>query len=91
MHVNYLYRDSITVPKYQCYYVNVKVILQGRKGQIEPLMQCRQDKTRQDNYFSDPQIKNIKYIQIVMYDSYWGGNEGSSIILNRLSTCYPQT
>ena len=51
----------------------------------------RQDKTRQDIYFSDPQIKNIKYIQIVMYDSYRGGNEGSSIILNRLSTCYPQT
>ena len=49
-----------------------------------------QDKTKQDIYFSDPQIKNIKYIQIVMYDSYWGGNEGSSIILNRLSTCYPQ-
>ena len=51
----------------------------------------KQDKTRQDIYFSDPQIKNIKYIQIVMYDSYRGGNEGSSIILNRLSTCYPQT
>ena len=52
----------------------------------------RQDKTRQNIYFSDPQIKNIKYIQIIMYDSYWGGNEGSSIILNRLSrmsTCYP--
>ena len=28
------------------------------------------DKTRQDIYFSDPQIKNIKYIQVVMYDSY---------------------
>ena len=35
-----------------------------------------QDKTRQDIYFSNPQIKNIKYIQIVMYNSYWGGNEG---------------
>ena len=45
-----------------------------------------QDKTRQDIYFSDPQIKNIKYIQFVMHGSYCGGNEGSSITLDRLSS-----
>ena len=40
-------------------------------------MGANNDETRQDIYFSDPQIKNIKYIQVVMYDSYCGGNEGS--------------
>ena len=34
-----------------------------------------------DVYFSDPQIINIahKHIQVVIFDSYCGGNEGSSI------------
>ena len=45
--------------------------------------QCktRKDKTRHI-FLRSTNKKNIKYIQVVMYDSYCGGNEGSSITLN---------